>query len=66
MAFNIHSLCKISTALLEAKATQEPQERSEAEIQILNFCNFHGSKISKLQELEWVVDQNQEFPFLSV
>lgn len=63
MAFNIHSLCKISTALLEAKATQE---RSEAEIQILNFCNFHGSKISKLQELEWVVDQNQEFPFLSV
>ena len=48
-----HSLCKISTALLEAKATQE---RSEAEIQILNFCNFHGSKISKLQELEWVVD----------
>ena len=53
MAFNIHSLCKISTALLEAKATQE---RSEAEIQILNFCNFHGSKISKLQELEWVVD----------
>ena len=63
MAFNIHSLCKISTALLEAKATQE---RSEAEIQILNFCDFHGSKISKLQELEWVVDQNQEFPFLSV
>ena len=63
MAFNIHSLCKISTALLEAKATQE---RSEAEIQILNFCNFYGSKISKLQELEWVVDQNQEFPFLSV
>ena len=63
MAFNIHSLCKISTALLEAKATQE---RSEAEIQILNFCNFHGSKISKLQELEWVVDWNQEFPFLSV